>query len=184
MSAPGVRISGGELKGSRLKVPPGVRPTGQRVREALCSRWQVRLPGATVLDLFAGSGAVGLEAASRGASGVMLIEADPRVYQELTTAAARLAPETTRTRRARLPEELSRIAGDATFDLVFADPPYAFADWDALLEAIAAVFAPSGEVVIEHSRRVALPQRVAHLGWESTRPYGDAALSFYREMTT
>ena len=68
MSAPGVRISGGELRGRVLEVAPGVRPTEGRVREALFSIWQDRLPDAKFLDLFAGSGAVGLEALSRGAS--------------------------------------------------------------------------------------------------------------------
>jgi 16S rRNA (guanine966-N2)-methyltransferase len=183
VSVSGVRISAGEFKGSRLKVPSGVRPTAQRVREALCSRWQTRLPGASVLDLFAGSGAVGLEAASRGAARVLLIEADHRVHKELTAACARLAPEITRTHRASLPEDLARAVHNGVFDLVFADPPYAFEEWEGLLAAVADLIETNGEAVFEHSRRVVLPDRVGRLEQRSTRRYGDSALSFFEVGT-
>ena len=91
--APGsVRIIGGRWRGTRLQVPhkPGLRPTSDRVRETLFNWLMPVLPGAKVLDLFAGSGALGLEAASRGAASVQLVEADPQLAQALQSAAARL----------------------------------------------------------------------------------------------
>jgi len=179
VSGSGVRINAGELKGRSLSVPAGVRPTSQRVREALCSRWQTLLPGASVLDLFAGSGAVGLEAASRGARTVLCIDADPQVFKELVAACGRLAPETVSVRRARLPEELARASGDAVFDLVFADPPYTFEGWEPLLQGVAERLLPMGEAVMEHSRRATLPGRVGRLEQLASRRYGDSALSFY-----
>lgn len=180
MTRPGVRVSGGTLKGARLRVLHGVRPTSQRVREALASRWQARLPGASVLDLFAGSGAVGLEAASRGAAGVLLVEAAPRVCRELTAAAARLAGDSTTVCRSRLPEELERAADGRTFHLVFADPPYDFEAWSDLLQKIGRHVAPEGEVAIEHSSRIELPSLWGGLERVDERRYGDSMLSFFR----
>lgn len=179
MRRPGVRISAGELKGVRLEVPSGVRPTGQRVREALFSRWQSRLPGAAVLDLFAGSGAVGLEAVSRGADSVLCVDIDKAVHRELVKATDRLAPEVAGARRASLPEELRRVASGRVFDLVFADPPYAFTGWQELLEALEDLCHPAGEAVMEHSSRVELPSETGGLERRSTRRYGDSCLSFY-----
>jgi len=167
------------MRGQRLRIADGVRPTSQRVREALFSRWQGRVAGATFLDLFAGSGAVGLEAASRGAERVVCVEAESRVQRELAAACSRLAPEVVTVRSAQLPEDLGRVVAGARFALVFADPPYAFERWEALLEGIGEVLEADGEAVLEHAWRTELPSRAGRLELLTQRRYGDSGLSFF-----
>ena len=127
----GVRIMGGAARGRTVGVARGVRPTEGRVREALFSIWQERLPGARFLDLFAGSGAVGLEALSRGAASVLFVEGDPGALRELERSSQLFPPDRARRWRTRLPAGLGELAERARrewgpFDLVFADPPYTF----------------------------------------------------------
>ena len=123
-----IRLSGGRFRGRRLRVPHGVRPTEGRVREALFSIWQGELPESRFLDLFAGSGAVGLEALGRGASAVVLVEGDPRVERAADVNAGSLAAaRAVRGYRMRLPAGLAVLRErEAPFDLVFADPPVRF----------------------------------------------------------
>ncbi|HZI64077.1 MAG TPA: 16S rRNA (guanine(966)-N(2))-methyltransferase RsmD [Thermoanaerobaculia bacterium] len=180
----GVRIMGGEARGRAVAVARGVRPTEGRVREALFSIWQERLPGARFLDLYAGSGAVGLEALSRGAAAVLFVESDPRALRELERSVGLFAPERARRWRASLPGglgELARRAGSEwdRFDLVFADPPYAFEAHPRLLAGIEPLLAPEGEAAIEHSARRELPEESSGLARASVRVYGETALSFY-----
>ena len=150
MSRSTVRLSAGELKGVALPVPAGVRPTSGRVREALLDSWQTRLAGASVLDLFAGSGAVGLEALGRGAASLVGLEARPRVLSQARAAYERWSGGRAEARRAVLPEDLVASVGDRRFDLVFADPPYDFERLPELVAACAALMAPEGELVVEH----------------------------------
>ncbi|MGB5294908.1 MAG: RsmD family RNA methyltransferase, partial [Thermoanaerobaculia bacterium] len=89
----GVRISGGRFRGRSLPVPATARPTSARLREALFDIWRDRVPGARFLDLFAGSGAVGLEALSRGASFVVFVENDRDAVRRLQAVCAELAPD-------------------------------------------------------------------------------------------
>lgn len=123
-----VRIIGGRLKGSRLEVPalPGLRPTPDRLRETLFNWLQPHIAGARCLDLFAGSGALGLEAASRGAGSVVLVEREPVLAAGL------------RANLARLHTAAEVVCADAgcwlrtaprPFDLVFLDPPFAEQLW-------------------------------------------------------
>ncbi len=180
-----LRISGGTLRGRVVAVPPGARPTEGRVREALFSIWGERVLDAGFLDLFAGSGAVGIEAASRGAWRVVCVEEDARAVRTLreNVAALGLAVEQGRiaVRRLPLPRGLSQLveAGEPAFDLVFADPPYAFTAYERLLEALAPLLAADGEVAIEHSARASLPELVGALTRTAERRYGETALSFY-----
>lgn len=180
MSRDRVRLGSGRFRGVSLPVPGGVRPTSSRVREALLDRWQFRLPGAALLELFAGSGAVGLEALGRGAESLLALDDDPRVVQALERAVGEWAPEDAEVRRARLPQELDAAIGERRFDLVFADPPYEIDDFEPLLEAAAAVLAEEGELVLEHSRRRRAPQRVGRLERIDQRRYGESVLSVYR----
>ncbi len=175
---PGLRILGGELRGRRLQVKGDVRPTESRVRAALFSIWQPRLAGSRFLDLFAGSGAVGLEAISRGADSACLIDDDPRVLSALRRNCAELAPDTTRILRRKLPGSKRPDFG-GRFDLIFADPPYAVADHRGLLVHAAGLLASSGELAIEHSTRVEV---VAAAPWlrVDRRCYGECCLSFFR----
>jgi len=119
-----VRITAGRWKGRRLEAPPGARPTSERARQALFNAIRTRLEGARVLDLFAGTGAVGLEAVSRGAARAVLVERDDEPLRQTLTRLAVASSEVVVRRQgsARAIEEMIR-AGE-TFDLVFADPPY------------------------------------------------------------
>ncbi len=119
-----VRIIGGEHRGRRLSFPdlPGLRPTGDRVRETLFNWLQPRLPGSTCLDLFAGSGALGLEAASRGAGRVVMVERAPAAVAQLRENVALLGSPNVRVIQA---EALTWLQGESEpFEIVFLDPPF------------------------------------------------------------
>jgi len=179
-----LRLLGGELRGRTLTVTKGVRPTEARVREALFSIWGPRLAGVRFLDLFAGSGAVGLEAVSRGAAEAWLVESDPRVLRALRRGCEELAPGRCHTVRGRLPAVGGGgIPGDCLvgdFGLIFADPPYAFTDHAALLRAVAGWLARDGEMALEHSARVEPPAEASGLRRVDERRYGESCLAFYR----
>jgi len=177
---PGVRVSGGELRGRALEVPPGARPTEGRLREALFSIWRERVAGARFLDLFAGSGAVGLEAASRGALRVVCVDGDLRAVRAIAGNVSRLGKGLAEVRRLTLPAGLVRLASEGPFDLIFADPPYRFSDHAALLAAAAPLLAEEGEIAVEHSTRTELPAEVGSLLRVDVRRYGESSLSFYR----
>jgi 16S rRNA (guanine966-N2)-methyltransferase len=176
---PGVRIAAGDLKGRRLKIPPAVRPTSQRVREAVFSHWQDRIADCSFLDLFAGSGAVGLEAASRGAKRVLSVEGRPAVARGLKVAMRELAESLVEVRVAELPGGF-RTAGSERFDLVFADPPYDFEAYEDLLLLIDQMVASEGEAALEHSIRVEVPERTGSLECVAIRTYGESRVSYYR----
>lgn len=177
---PGVRITGGEFKGRGLMVPPGARPTEGRVREALFSIWSDRIQGARVLDLFAGSGVVGLEALGRGALSAVAVDQSLRAVETLEANAGKLGERLLDIRRLTLPGGIPRLAEEGPFDLVYADPPYNFPMYPDLLEAVAPLLAEDGEVAVEHSSRRELPIEVGPLTRTDVRKYGESAVSFYR----
>jgi 16S rRNA (guanine966-N2)-methyltransferase len=176
------RIVAGTAGGRRLQVPPrGTRPTSDRVREALFSSLVslVDLDGARVLDLYAGSGALGFEALSRGAGHAMFVESDKRAAEVLKANARSLAlPGAVVVNRTA--EAAVQAPPEAPFDVVFADPPYAVTDeqlgrvLDALVTA--GWTAPGTVLVVERAARAAEP--VWPRGLESLRAkrYGDTAL--------
>ncbi|MEP7011317.1 MAG: 16S rRNA (guanine(966)-N(2))-methyltransferase RsmD [Acidobacteriota bacterium] len=177
----GVRLSGGEFRGRVLAVPKGARPSEGRVREALFSIWGQRLEGARLLDLFAGSGAVALESMGRGAMSAVAVEGNPQALETIEANANKLGKGLIEIRNMILPAGLARLAETGErFDLVFADPPYAFNAYTGLLEGIAPLLAEEGEVVIEHSARVHLATEAGGLVQIEERRYGETALSFYR----
>jgi 16S rRNA (guanine966-N2)-methyltransferase len=126
-----IRIIGGSLRNSRLEVPdlPGLRPTPERVRETLFNWLAPVLPGTRVLDLCAGTGALGIEALSRGAAAVQFVERDARAAQALRGNLARLKVEAT----VSVADALAFLDGPAVaFGLVLLDPPFAAALWTPL----------------------------------------------------
>lgn len=175
-----LRLSGGLLRGRKIAVPDSARPTEGRVREALFSIWAPAVEGARLLDLFAGSGAVAFEALSRGARGVVLVDESREVTATLTRNRDKLGidPAAAVIVRAELPTgKLSRFD---PFDLVFADPPYAFDRHADLLAMVKPLLAEGGELVLEHSFRTALPDAAAGLFLNREKIYGGSALGFYR----
>ncbi|HEX2163263.1 MAG TPA: 16S rRNA (guanine(966)-N(2))-methyltransferase RsmD [Thermoanaerobaculia bacterium] len=177
----GVRLTGGELRGRIVAVPGDARPTEGRVREALFSIWRERLDGGRVLDLFAGSGVVALEAASRGALSAVAVEMAPRSVTAIEQNVRRTGMEgVVAVRRGTLPGDLARLAPLGPFDLVYADPPYRYPDYAPLLAAVEPLLAADGEVAVEHSSRHELPVEVAGLVRVDVRRYGESGLSFYR----
>ena len=163
--APGrVRLIGGKWRGTRLDVPesPGLRPTADRVRETLFNWLMPMLPGARVLDLFAGSGALGLEALSRGAASAVLVERDRALATALTRTLARLeGGEAAQVVNADAMAWLATDGGDP-FDLAFLDPPFAAGLWEPAAAALAPWLAPEALIYVECPRNVvpSLPQ-----GW-------------------
>lgn len=183
-----VRVTGGLHKGRYLAVPPGARPTEGRVREALFSIWQEPLAsGARLLDLFAGSGVIGLEAAGRGALRVVCVERNRRSLSMLQSNRDRLGEALVEIRRLELPAGLADLRAqhegdDGPFDLVFADPPYRFSGYAELLAGIEPLLAAHGEVAVEHSARTPPPAEPGGLIRVDQRRYGESALSFYRRV--
>jgi 16S rRNA (guanine966-N2)-methyltransferase len=180
MAATGVRVTGGELGGRRLKAPRGgVRPTADRVRESLFARLG-DLAGASVLDLYAGTGALGVEALSRGASRLVSVE---RAGRALATLRGNLADlglaETARVVADDAPRAVLRLAeAGQRFDLVFLDPPYEGEELARALEAVSrsGVLREGGRVVAEHSRRHPVPA-VEGLVVFDERRYGETTIT-------
>jgi 16S rRNA (guanine966-N2)-methyltransferase len=155
-----VRIIGGDLRGSKLPVPdvPGLRPTPDRVRETLFNWLQGELAGARAIDLFAGTGALGFEAASRGAAQVQLLERDPRVAQGLRETAQRLHADAV---RVEATDALAWLAQPPTaaFDLAFLDPPFAAGLWSECALRLQHWLSPRAWIYVEApaDARPALP---------------------------
>ncbi|MEU2926512.1 16S rRNA (guanine(966)-N(2))-methyltransferase RsmD [Streptomyces sp. NPDC007251] len=130
------RVIAGRAGGRRLSVPPGTgtRPTSDRAREGLFSTWQSLLggplDGERVLDLYAGSGAVGLEALSRGASHTLLVEADARAVRIVRENVKNLGLPGAEVRAGKAEQIIRQPAPEEPYDLVFLDPPYAVTDHD------------------------------------------------------
>jgi len=145
-----VRIIGGRWRGTRLQVParPGLRPTSDRVRETLFNWLAPVLPGARALDLFAGSGALGLEAVSRGAASVQLVETEVELAQALEAVTGRLgAAGQVKVHRGDALAWL-RDEGDR-FDIAFVDPPFDADLWPAVLERLPAMLAADAWLYLE-----------------------------------
>ncbi len=171
------RIVGGRAGGRRIGVPAGrtVRPTSERVREALASALEARLgglAGRTVLDLFAGTGAVGLELLSRGAAAVTLVESDPSVLKVLRANVAAVGQPGATVLAGRA-ESVSFGAPFGRFDVVFVDPPYAL-DVDPILASAAEYV--SGVLVVERATRSPRPDWPAGFLAPVARGYGDSTL--------
>ncbi|NDE17985.1 16S rRNA (guanine(966)-N(2))-methyltransferase RsmD [bacterium] len=183
-----MRIIAGERKGATLHAPRGMntRPTSGKVRESLFNQLahgglEVGFEGLRVLDLFAGSGALGLEALSRGAASVVMVDGDGAALaaMERNTAALRYQ-DRVRIVRGRLPQALNRLSGSC-FDLIFCDPPYGTFDAVALVTELteARLVAPRATLVwedgVDHAPALAgLATAVHH------RAHGDTVMTVWR----
>lgn len=186
-----MRIIAGSAKGHRLSLPKGksIRPTTDRVREALFNILAPRIQGAAFLDLYAGSGSVGLEALSRGASFVVFVD----------MAASSIDAVTGNLKKSGFPNDkviickgdvirvLAQLNKDAlSFDFVFMDPPYTCGLVERTLVALnsSSLLRPSGLVVVEHSVDEEVTECIEGLEMEFFRRYGDSILSFFKRSNT
>lgn len=181
-----VRVVAGSLGGRRLAVPRfGTRPTSDRVRQAVFDRLSPELPGAEVLDLYAGSGSLGIEALSRGAARAMFVEVAPAAVrtlrQNLTALALEARAEVWAVRAARALRDLGETG--RRFDLVLADPPYGLEILDEI-SRIGTVLRPGALLVLERSARA--PEAGVPVGLiaERSARYGETALQFFRSSGT
>lgn len=178
-----VRVIAGQAKGRSLTRPrkAAVRPTTELVRGALFSILAPDLPDSRVIDLFAGTGALGIEALSRGAASADFVESDPRQCADIRASidACGYSDKCTvhRIRVERFIESASK-----PYDLVLLDPPYAYPALDDLLARIAASsLVTEGTVVVaEHSKRQPLPADCGSLALVKERTYGETCISVYR----
>ena len=176
-----MRIISGARRGKKLLAPEGweVRPTSDRVKEALFDILGPSMEGKRFLDLFAGSGQVGLEALSRGAAEAVFVDAARASIRvaEKNIAATGLG-DRARVIQADAADFLRRDR--ALYDVIFLDPPYRAGLLGPTLPLAAERLAPGGALVCERARDEALPQRVGGLAAVKTYPYGKTALTVYR----
>jgi len=173
-----VRIVAGTLKGRRLQGPASddVRPTSDRLRETLFNVLGARVRGSRVLDAFAGTGAVGLEAISRGAVHVTFYESDAQAWQ---VAEANIRSLGVGALCEMIRTDFLKSKGGADCDLVFLDPPYDDGDLNAVLRVAGTHATQGGVIVLEHRRSRETPPVEGSLVRTRVLLSGDSALSFY-----
>ena len=175
-----LRVSGGEARGRRLKAPKNIRPTQGMVKQAIFNMVGPQIEGAKVLDLFAGSGALGIEALSRGAASVTFVDQQPRGLAILRQNLDALGfKDRARVVRGDVVRWL-QASPDAvrSADFIFLDPPYDDVVLDRALKALD-LAAENVTVLAEHSRRQAVPD-LARLRVDRERRYGDTVVSVLR----
>jgi 16S rRNA (guanine966-N2)-methyltransferase len=193
-----LRVIGGSLGGRTLKGPPrtGVRPTADRVREALFEILAARdAPMSRVLDLYAGTGALGIEALSRGAEHCDFVESDSKACEVIRenlnrtrmSDRAKVWPLPVAKALGRLTDAASRAGagaeapGEGAYDLVVADPPYEYDRAEKELTAVleSGLLSPEGTLVVEHSQRRSWPAKLGGYGQLTSRRYGDTRITLY-----
>jgi len=178
-----LRIVTGRFRGRRLRSVPGreVRPTADRVKESIYNILQTEVAGARVLDLYAGSGNLGLEALSRGARAVVLVERAPAALGVLRQNLEALGVQ----------DEVEVVRGDvlrylaggqaSPFDIILADPPYDAGAEPELLRALpGTALRPGGWLVLQHSRRWLAPEVAGDLRQVRSKRFGDTVVDFFR----
>ena len=177
-----MRIIAGAFKGRTLRGPtgPGVRPTSDSLRETLFNIIRDRVEGARFLDGFAGTGAVGLEALSRGASEATFVERDARVMSLLEKNVAACRVENRVTVLKDLFAGVARRRGlVGEFDIVFVDPPYDIEGINGIIAEAASCITPAGLLIVEHGRKRTVEPVVGAVERYRLLEAGDSALSFY-----
>ncbi|TMF39309.1 MAG: 16S rRNA (guanine(966)-N(2))-methyltransferase RsmD [Chloroflexi bacterium] len=174
-----LRVSGGEARGRRLKAPKNIRPTQGVVKQAIFNMVGPRIEGANVLDLFAGSGALGIEALSRGAAQVTFVDQQPRglaiLRQNLDALGFKERSHVVRGDVVRWIEASPDQVGSA--DFIFLDPPYEDVVLDRALRALDREVAAT-TVLAEHSRRQELPA-LSRMQVDRQRRYGDTMVTVF-----
>lgn len=174
-------MTGGSARGVPLAEPRGhrLRPTAGLVREAMFNILGSEVEGSQVLDLFAGTGALGIEALSRGATHATFVDSASAACRAIIDSLSRTGfAEAGTVLRGALPGALSSVIGE--FDVVFLDPPYDDRSAPELLVSLVPQLAAEGLVVYEHSSRYNPPEHPSGLKLVDRRVYGDSAVAFYR----
>jgi 16S rRNA (guanine(966)-N(2))-methyltransferase RsmD len=182
-----LRIIAGKYRGRKLKSPPSiqVRPTSDRLRETLFNIIAPVIEGTRFLDLCAGSGAVGIEALSRGASHVTFVDRSRKMcaLTEMNLSVCRIPNNETEVVQSEAADFLRQMSRRETWDVVFFDPPYA-ANYLQVLELFGAnaavLLAEDGMLIVEHRHRNALPEKVGGIVRTRVLRQGDSALSFFK----
>jgi 16S rRNA (guanine966-N2)-methyltransferase len=181
-----MRIIAGTARGRRLLAPrsEAIRPTADRVRESIFNVLGQSLSGQEVLDLFAGTGALALEALSRGAGGAVLVDSDREAIRLCKANAEGLGfVDRVRILNSPVARAIKLLQREgARFDLIFADPPYAARELAQIVGAVeaAALFNPGGVFCVEHDKRKAAPAAAGRLSKIDERGFGDTVVSIYR----
>jgi len=186
-----MRIIAGQLKGRRLASPdwPGLRPTSDKLRETLFNVLGPSVAGARMLDGYSGTGAVGIEALSRGAAHVTFVDSDRRaadlVEANLLHCGVKERYAIIRVDFAGVAARLPRTAPEGAagqFDIIFLDPPYGAEEMTSALATAARLASPETRVVIEHARRDEPPAEAGQLRLTRSVLSGDSGLAFYRSL--
>ena len=180
-----VRVSGGQYKGRTLRVAPGTapRPSTQTGRSALFSIISPYLENASVLDLFAGTGALGIEALSRGALRAHFVENNHKQCIALGKNLDGFSfTHETKVFRFSVEKALETLTGP--YDLVFLDPPYNYPNLDNLIAKLlkSDILVKTGTMVLEHSRRTVGPKNLADIRLVKEKTYGDTQISIYEKV--
>jgi len=180
------RIISGSARGTRLAAPRGeaTRPTGDKVKEALFSILNPQMPANGFLDLFAGTGQIGLEAASRGSKSVVLVEKGPEGLAAIKTNRDKThLTDQTEVMAAEAGTALQQLINQGRrFEIIFLDPPWRIAlqEFKRLGPRLAQLLEPGGLVVLEHEAREEPPAFVTYLQLMRSCQYGTAMISFYK----
>jgi len=186
-----MRVIAGAMKGRRLAARPGhgLRPTADKVKGALFNILGETVIDAAFLDLYAGSGAIGMEAISRGAASVVFVEPHPQRKRQIEADLKRggfLNPVPEENRRGVqvwgcTAAAFVKSAGQGRFDMIYIDPPYQSDEVALLLPLLATsdLLAPQGQIIVEHFHKKAPPEHVGGLVQKKRYRYGDTVLAFY-----
>lgn len=178
-----MRIIGGQYRGRRFRMPADIRPTQEKVRKALFDILG-DLTGLSFLELFAGSGAVGLEALSRGAVELTLVESNRRALRQIKKNIEDLKAESCRLYPMESAEAIKKFHRDKEkFNIIFLDPPYYREMAKKALQMLGAydILAPDGLTVAQHFKKESLPETEGDLTLFRQSRYGDTVLSFYKK---
>ncbi|MGL5956601.1 MAG: 16S rRNA (guanine(966)-N(2))-methyltransferase RsmD [Brevinema sp.] len=179
-----MRISSGKWRGKNILAPDGkLKPTSDKVRQALFNTLRTEILGTRFLDLFAGSGSVGITALSEGASFVVFVEQDSKTYKALRENLQQLAEKTEYQTYRYDALKITEFLKNQEFDIIFADPFYP--DISNLLSKIHhnsySLLSKEGLFILEHGKNIPLSSLQALEGYTSTKSYGDTVLSFFRK---
>ncbi|RJO65508.1 MAG: 16S rRNA (guanine(966)-N(2))-methyltransferase RsmD [Candidatus Omnitrophota bacterium] len=178
-----MRVIAGKYKGREVRTPKGIRPTQDKVKKALFDILG-DLDGVSFLELYAGSGAIGFEALSRGASELTLVEYNRDCVRAINENIRTLQLKACRLYAREVAEALERFFRDKRrFDIVFMDPPYHKEAAKKTLQTLGAydILTADGFIVVEHFKKDALPETVGSLALFRQKKYSDTLLSFYKK---